>query len=90
MTSRPTRVIDAHVHLWDPARADWYPYLGHVPEQSKGDPSRMHRRFDVDTYRAESAGWHVDKFVNVAAATGRNSVDETLELDRTRDGERRS
>jgi L-fuconolactonase len=83
MTSRPTRVIDAHVHLWDPARADWYPYLGHVPEQSKGDPSRMHRRFDVDTYRAESAGWHVDKFVNVAAATGRNSVDETLELDRS-------
>jgi L-fuconolactonase len=83
MTSRPTRVIDAHVHLWDPARADWYPYLAHVPEQSTGDPSRMHRRFDVDTYRAESAGWHVDKFVNVAAATGRNSVDETLELDRT-------
>lgn len=83
MTSRPTRVIDAHVHIWDPARTDWYPYLGHIPEQSHGDPSRMHRRFDVDTYRAESAAWQVDKFVNVAAATGRNSVDETLELDRT-------
>ena len=83
MTSRPTRVIDAHVHIWDPARTDWYPYLAHVPEQAEGDPSRMHRRFDVDTYRAESAAWHVEKFVNVAAATGRNSVDETLELDHT-------
>ena len=42
----------------------------------------MYRRFDADTYRAESAAWNVEKFVNVAAATGRNSVDETLELDR--------
>jgi predicted TIM-barrel fold metal-dependent hydrolase len=42
----------------------------------------MFRRFDVGTYRAESAGWNVEKFVNVAAATGRYSVDETLELDR--------
>ena len=39
-------------------------------------------RFDADTYRAESARWNVEKFVNVAAATGPNSVDETLELDR--------
>ena len=63
---------------------------GTSPDSGPGDPSRMHRRFDVDTYRAESAGWHVEKFVNVAAATGRNSVDETLELDRQRRGERRS
>ena len=41
----------------------------------------MYRRFDADTYRAEAAGWNVEKFVNVAAATGRHSVDETLELD---------
>jgi L-fuconolactonase len=81
MTNRPARVIDAHVHLWDPARADWYPYLGHIPENSAGDPSRMHRRFDVGIYRAESAGWNVERIVNVAAATGRNSVEETLELD---------
>jgi predicted TIM-barrel fold metal-dependent hydrolase len=76
----PTRVVDAHVHLWDPARTDWYPYLSHPPQ---GIPAGtgMYRRFDVDTYRTESAKWHVEKIVNVAAATGPNSVDETLELD---------
>ena len=76
----PTRVIDAHVHLWDPQRSDWYPYLSHPP---KGTPmgSGMYRYFDIDTYRAESSKWHVEKIVNVAAATGTNSVDETLELD---------
>ena len=77
---QPTRVIDAHVHLWDPGRTDWYPYLARPPQ---GIPAGagMYRRFDVDTYRAEAAQWHVEKIVNVAAATGPNSVDETLELD---------
>ncbi len=78
MTTRPARVVDAHVHIWDPAREDWYPYLA----RPTGAASGMYRRFDVDTYRAESAGWNVEKFVNVAAATGRNSIDETIELDR--------
>jgi predicted TIM-barrel fold metal-dependent hydrolase len=41
----------------------------------------MFRRFDVDTYRAESARWNVEKFINVAAATGRSSIEETIELD---------
>src|SRR5688572_33261345 len=82
MTARPTRVVDAHVHLWDPARTDWYPYLGGGQELDLGDVSGMARRFDVPTYRAESAGWNVEKLVNVAAATGVHSVDETLELDR--------
>jgi predicted TIM-barrel fold metal-dependent hydrolase len=83
----PRRVVDAHVHLWDPARADWYPYLAHPPEQGAGNVSGMYRRFDVDTYRAESQTWRVEKFVNVAAATGPNSVEETIELD-ARAGER--
>ena len=81
MTARPTRVVDAHVHLWDPARTDWYPYLSRPPDGGAGDASRMYRRFDVDTYRAEAAGWNVEKFVNVAAATGRHSIEETIELD---------
>jgi predicted TIM-barrel fold metal-dependent hydrolase len=41
----------------------------------------MCRRFDIQTYRAETARWNVEKLVNVAAATGRNSIEETIELD---------
>jgi L-fuconolactonase len=84
MAEPPRRVVDAHVHLWDPARTDWYPYLAHPRGRISGeggDPSRMSRRFDVATYRAEAARWNVDKVVNVAAATGLHSIDETLELD---------
>jgi predicted TIM-barrel fold metal-dependent hydrolase len=80
MTDRPTRVVDAHVHIWDPARTDWYPYLTQPPDPANA--TGMNRAFPVDAYRAESAGWNVEKFVNVAAATGGNSIDETLELDR--------
>ncbi len=81
MSADPTRVVDAHVHIWDPARTDWYPYLAHPPTGGAGDASRMFRRFDVDTYGAESARWNVEKFINVAAATGRSSIEETIELD---------
>jgi predicted TIM-barrel fold metal-dependent hydrolase len=80
MTDQPTRVVDAHVHLWDPARSDWYPYLAHPEAFGAGDASRIGRRFDVRTYRAESTRWNVEKLVNVAAATGRHSIDETIEL----------
>lgn len=85
MTARPTRVVDAHVHLWDPAKVDWYPYLSGHQELDMGDVSGMARRFDVPTYRSESAGWNVEKLVNVAAATGPFSVEETLELDQRAD-----
>jgi len=87
MTARPTRVVDAHVHLWDPARTDWYPYLSGRQQLNMGDVSGMARRFDAATHRAESAGWNVEKLVNVAAATGRHSIDETLELDRRADAD---
>ncbi len=82
MSRRPARVVDAHVHLWDPARTDWYPYLSGGMQLDMGDTSGMARPFDVATYRAEAAGWNVVKLVNVAAATGRHSIEETLELDR--------
>jgi L-fuconolactonase len=87
-TTRPVRIVDAHVHLWDPARADWYPYLSRGANQlNMGDVSGMSRRFDVATYFAESAGWNVEKLVNVAAATGGHSIAETLELDRRADAD---
>ena len=75
------RIVDAHVHLWDPARTDWYPYLARPQAHGGGDASRMGRRFAVEDYRAEAARWNVVKLVNVAAATGAHSVDETIELD---------
>jgi len=85
--SRPERIVDAHVHLWDPARTDWYPYLSGGMKLDMGDTTGMARRFDVPTYRAESSGWNVEKLVNVAAATGPHSVEETLELDRRADAD---
>ena len=81
MTAPPRRVVDAHVHLWDPARTDWYPYLAHPPKNGPGDASRMYRRFDLETYLGEAARWNVEKLINVAAATGLHSVEETIELD---------
>lgn len=80
--NRPARIVDAHVHLWDPENTDWYPYLPHFPVHEGGDAARMRRRFDPDVYAAETAGWNVEKIINVAAATGRHSIDETIELDR--------
>lgn len=70
------------MHLWDPARTDWYPYLAGGMKLELGDVTAMARRFDVPTYLAESAGWNVEKLVNVAAATGTHSIDETLEIGR--------
>ena len=75
------RVVDAHVHLWDPARADWYPFLAGMQELGMGDITGMCRRFDQPTYFAEAARWNVQKFVHVAAAALAVAVDETRELD---------
>jgi predicted TIM-barrel fold metal-dependent hydrolase len=80
MNARPARVVDAHVHLWDPARTDWYPYLSGGMQLNMGDTTGMARRFELATYQAEAADWNVVKLVNVAAAVGRHSIDETLEI----------
>ncbi len=79
------RVVDAHVHLWDPARADWYPYLAGQQELDMGDISGMVRRFDQPTYFSESANYNVVKFVHVAAATAGHSGEETAELEELAD-----
>lgn len=81
MATSIERIVDAHIHLWDPARADWYPYLAGMRELDMGDISGMCRKFDQPTYFSESASWNVVKFVHVAAATAPYSGDETRELD---------
>lgn len=81
MTERPARIVDAHVHFWDPARTDWYPYLGGRQDVGLGDVTGMARRFDLPTYRAESPGWNVEAWVHVAAATGVHSIEETIEVE---------
>lgn len=75
----PSRIVDAHVHFWDPARADWYPYLAGAREIEISDVSGMARYFDEGTYAAESAGWRVEKVVHIAAADSAFTVEETLE-----------
>ena len=79
MDTKPTRVVDAHVHLWDPARVDWYPYLSGRQELDMGDVSGMSRFFDATTYFTESANWNVEKFVHVAAAADAFTIAETME-----------
>jgi predicted TIM-barrel fold metal-dependent hydrolase len=72
------RIVDAHIHFWDPARADWYPYLAGAMELDIGDISGMCRPFFPDTYRAESAAWPVEKVIHVSAA-GTMIAEETRE-----------
>jgi L-fuconolactonase len=79
MTTKPERIVDAHVHLWDPARTDWYPYLTGRRDVGMGDISAWARYFDQAMYFDESAAWNVQKFVHVAAAT--DFVAETMEKD---------
>lgn len=79
MTDRIGRIVDAHIHLWDPANTEWYPYLSGQRDVGIGDLDRWARYFDQETYFSESAGWNVEKFVHVAAAT--DFIAETLQRD---------
>ena len=81
MAASIERIVDAHIHLWDPARADWYPYLAGQRELDMGDISGMQRRYDQPTYFSESAKWNVVKFVHVAAASTPFHGAETAELE---------
>src|SRR5215468_6694118 len=75
------RIVDAHIHLWDPANAEWYPYLAGQRELDMGDISGMCRLYDQPTYFSENANWNVVKFVHVAAASAPHSGAETAELE---------
>jgi predicted TIM-barrel fold metal-dependent hydrolase len=75
------RIVDAHIHLWDPALPEWYPLLVGKRKHDMGDISGMCRRYDQPTYFSETAGWNVEKFVHVAAASAQHTAAETAEMD---------
>ncbi|WP_055750380.1 amidohydrolase [Frankia sp. AvcI1] len=81
----PQRVVDAHVHHWDPARTDWYPFLAAADTSlaAVGMPAadRMRRPFDQPTYLAEAGHWNVEAYVHVTAAP-EHFVGETAEIAR--------
>ena len=79
MAPEVERIVDAHIHLWDPARSDWYPYLAGLQDLGMGDISGWARYFDQKMYFDETSNWNVEKFVHVAAAS--QFVAETMEKD---------
>lgn len=61
------RIVDPHVHLWDLSRAR-YGWLQDdpLPNNPAGDMSGIaHRNYLLEDYRADTAGWRVDKIVHV-------------------------
>ncbi|CAN5131233.1 amidohydrolase [soil metagenome] len=61
------RIVDPHVHLWDLSRAR-YGWLQDdpLPNNPAGDMSGIaHRNYALEDYRADTAGWRVDKIVHV-------------------------
>lgn len=67
------RTVDAHVHHWDPARVDWYPFLASddaLRDLGMSNVSAMRRVYDQPTYLAEAKRWNVEKYVHVSAAVG--------------------
>jgi predicted TIM-barrel fold metal-dependent hydrolase len=61
-------VADAHFHVWDP-QAHYYPWLCD-PEPIAfryGDYSSLRKPYSVADYRADSAGWRVERGVYVEA-----------------------
>jgi predicted TIM-barrel fold metal-dependent hydrolase len=60
-------IADAHLHVWD-AQAHYYPWLCDRPVAFRyGDYSALPRRYLVEDYRADAAGWPVSRGVYVEA-----------------------
>jgi predicted TIM-barrel fold metal-dependent hydrolase len=73
-------IADAHLHVWDP-QAHYYPWLCDQPPIAfrYGDYRALRRRYLVDDYRADSAGWPVVRGVYVEAEW--NPADPPGEMD---------
>ena len=78
MATEIERMVDAHIHLWDPGAHGLVPLPHRSARTRTWATSRSWARyFDQKTYFSESAKWNVQKFVHVAAAT--DFVAETME-----------
>ena len=80
--TRPDRVVDAHLHLWDPAHVDWYPHLSR--NRPGTNMSRQRRLYDHDAYLTDAGTWNVVKYVHVAAAVSPFMAAETDEREEWR------
>jgi predicted TIM-barrel fold metal-dependent hydrolase len=60
-------IADSHLHLWD-AHAHNYPWLRDRPVVFRyGDYSALPRRYLIEDYRRDSAGWDVARGVHIEA-----------------------
>ena len=67
------RLVDAHVHHWDPANLRWYPHLApdfDVSALGVTEADGMKRRYLLDEYLADATPWNLDKYVHVNATSG--------------------
>jgi predicted TIM-barrel fold metal-dependent hydrolase len=73
-------IADAHLHVWDP-QAHYYPWLCDQPPIAfrYGDYGALRRRYLVEDYRADAAGWPVTRGVYVEAEW--NPADPLGEMD---------
>lgn len=83
----PTRIIDAHVHLWD-LEAHRYPFMAAKRDHTTfaGDTSSAFRTFLLPDLIAATDGLPVEKFVHIEAHLGTDDPsDETRWLQRIAD-----
>lgn len=75
----PTHIVDAHVHLWEISKRDWYPGLEDFATSVDTD---LYRDFLIDDYLSAAGDFDVTKFVHVSAVTKPGSyLDETEWID---------
>lgn len=79
-------IVDAHQHFWDP-RANYYPWLCDEPPIPfrYGDYAVIRRPYQPDDYKADTAGFRVEKTVYVEAEWDpRDPVGEMCYIERLR------
>lgn len=67
------RLVDPHVHHWDPVNTEWYPFLSpdfDLADLAIAGAESMRRRYLVEDYLADAAPWNLDKYVHVNATGG--------------------